>query len=399
MPNTQLEKLKNITPINLGVNDIAIAKMIEEYGNLDATTPKEFKELTAGIAVFRNARLLVSERKEELKRPLIDEGKAIDAECKRLVALIEQPEETLKERKKAYEAEQDRKKKEKEEAEANRIKTIEDRINAFFVNTRGLVGKNSAELKEKLQFFISCTEADDFDYQEFAIKADEVKRTVLAELEEAYKEKVDQENKDAQIEKERLEAERVAKFNYLLSLIKIASDKYLVAWQTCLISDMESAIKNLMEFDYSDYEEFQEDAESARSESIKTLNELIENRKAYDSDQAELAELRAKNAERERKELEDKQAADKKLEEEKFNAVVADADKVFVSDVAMPVIETKLMEVAQATPILHTPTIEDIYQHAKIAESRGVSYQEYFVGLCTINDLVTAFVELYEKGR
>lgn len=49
------------------------------------------------------------------------------------------------------------------------------------------------------------------------------------------------------------------------------------------------------------------------------------------------------------------------------------------------------------------PTIEDIYKSAKIAESKGdfeeYGYEEYFNGLYTINDVVTAFVELYEKTK
>ena len=47
------------------------------------------------------------------------------------------------------------------------------------------------------------------------------------------------------------------------------------------------------------------------------------------------------------------------------------------------------------------PAIDDIYNSCMIAQSKSdfeeYGYEEYFRGLYTVNDLASAFVELYKK--
>jgi len=98
-----------------------------EYAALTTDTPEGYEKVRKGIAHWRGARTSIEALRKELKRKPLELCRVIDAEAKKLVALIEPIESDLKAKKQAVDDERARIRREKEEA---RLREIEERIRA-----------------------------------------------------------------------------------------------------------------------------------------------------------------------------------------------------------------------------------------------------------------------------
>lgn len=198
--------------IQLGTNAIAIAELSEKYKNIAPVDTKSFEELKKAIAVFRELRGTVTKIHEEKKKPILEEGRALDAEKTKLLALIKDAETPLIAKKDTYEAEKEKIRQQKIAEEQARVKKIQDRIAAFGGYLVGIHNKNADTLKSDISFFDGCIVADSFDYMEYVAAADSMKHSTKKSLEEALAARLVFEEEQAKLaaEKLRLEEERAA---------------------------------------------------------------------------------------------------------------------------------------------------------------------------------------------
>lgn len=106
------------------------------------------------------------------------------------------------------------------------------------------------------------------------------------------------------------EKARVQNHNNALERIKAAAEEYLINWQAAPILKMEESAMAIQNMDDGTWEEFNDVAVKAINSAVETIGGLVDKRKVYDKDQADLAELREKQAKA------DKEAYEKKLKDE-----------------------------------------------------------------------------------
>lgn len=172
--------IKNV--VQLGTDSIEIEALFKKYKDISPVDTKSFDELKKGIAAFRDLRGIVKKTHEEKKRPILDEGNALDAEKNKLIKLIQENEAPLIEKKDIYEAEKQRIKDEKTALEAARIASIQAKIAEFNNLKLQTVGKNSKEIDVIIVELSRAMTTDTFDYQEFKGLAQASKETALNDL-------------------------------------------------------------------------------------------------------------------------------------------------------------------------------------------------------------------------
>jgi len=81
------------------VNEAAIQRAREAYLGLSADTPQGYEEVRLALADLRGHRVGIEKRRVALKADALDYGRRVDAEAKRLTALIIEIEEPLSQKK------------------------------------------------------------------------------------------------------------------------------------------------------------------------------------------------------------------------------------------------------------------------------------------------------------
>lgn len=119
---TQLENM----PVPYSVSDSKIAEIRERCTGLTATTKEGYEEVRLAIAGTRTLRGSIEKQRKHLKADALEYGRKVDAEAKRLTAMLEEIEAPLQAEKDRADAEKERIK--REAAEAERIK-LETRLN------------------------------------------------------------------------------------------------------------------------------------------------------------------------------------------------------------------------------------------------------------------------------
>lgn len=173
--------------VQLGTDKEAIKKLKEEYAKITVTDNKSFAILTKAIATFRDLRGTVIDKHAEAKKPILEEGRAIDAEKNTLIDLIEDAEKPLKEKKAAWDEKEKLRKAEVARIEAARIKKIQDRIAGIVKYTENLQIKTVLQLTDDLNFFVTNIQNDDFQYEEFADHATKTKTITCDAIKAALK--------------------------------------------------------------------------------------------------------------------------------------------------------------------------------------------------------------------
>lgn len=105
--------------VELSVSDEAIERMREEFSGLTADTTSGYEEVRKAISCTRSYRVAIEKKRVELKADALEWGRKVDAEAKRLTALLLEIEEPLKAQKQAVDdaKEQERLRKEREARE------------------------------------------------------------------------------------------------------------------------------------------------------------------------------------------------------------------------------------------------------------------------------------------
>lgn len=211
MDNKLLKIEEYSKPEAFNITNKGIEELGKKYKGLTATNNKEFTVLKAGIKDIRDRRIAVKNRKDEIKRPIIDAGNAVDAEAKRIINALVKIENPLKKEKEKYEAEQERIKEEKAAKEKLRVDTIQAKIKALYDFSANLHGKTSKEITETFEFFKDCKENDQFDYEEFTEVQEKAVESVEEALNKAFDIVVEEEERKAKIEEERIANEKEKK--------------------------------------------------------------------------------------------------------------------------------------------------------------------------------------------
>ena len=90
---------QGLPPVRYSPTDAEIAKMQERYAGyvaLDALTSEGYEAIRQGLAELRGLRSAIEKRRVELKEDSLKWGRAVDAEAKRITALLTQIETPLK---------------------------------------------------------------------------------------------------------------------------------------------------------------------------------------------------------------------------------------------------------------------------------------------------------------
>lgn len=195
--------------IKYDIETAVITALDNKYKDMQITDGKSYALVMGGLAEYRELRLKIDDKHKELKKDVLEYGRAVDAEKNRLKLLLEPGENHLKD---IRQVEDDRKAKIKEEKEAKereRIEAIQEKINS--IRALGTVHNTSSPAIEERIFLTEGIAISEETYQEFGDQALEAQQTAIAALEQALSDRI-------QFEKE--EAERKAEIERLEKLRK-----------------------------------------------------------------------------------------------------------------------------------------------------------------------------------
>ena len=106
---------------SLGVADAVIDELREKYGELKASDNAGYHAVRLAIADVRKVRVDVEKARKDLKADALEYGRKVDAEAKRVTALLLEIEEPLKAEKARIDDAKETARREKEEAERKQI--------------------------------------------------------------------------------------------------------------------------------------------------------------------------------------------------------------------------------------------------------------------------------------
>lgn len=171
--------------IEYNVTEEGLIQLRKECTGLKASDKESYKVVTQALSSVRNLRTGVEKLRVEYKADALEYGRRIDAEAKRVTALLVEIENPLKTEKDAWDNELARIKLEKEKLERERINSIIDRIERIKNAPLKHQGKNSNELSEIIgSFETNYINMDQFDYAEFAAQANGAKASTSTRLKE-----------------------------------------------------------------------------------------------------------------------------------------------------------------------------------------------------------------------
>lgn len=184
----------------------AIAILREKHsGPFDVGTKDGMALAKDARAEVRGYRTAVERMRVELKAPLLEKGKAIDAEAKRITAELIEIEEPIN---RAIKAEEDRKEHERQEkarAEAARVAELRSRVDAIRHGLNEVTGKSAEAIRVAMQW-AETYQPDPGEFMEFlpdAIAARnevrEILKKMLADRERAEAEREELERLRAQV--------------------------------------------------------------------------------------------------------------------------------------------------------------------------------------------------------
>jgi hypothetical protein len=196
-------------PVKYNITDTAINKMKTEYMALKVVGVDD----STGCQIVHDARIVVRDHRiavektrKDLKADALEYGRKVDAEAKRITALLEPIESYLQEQEDIVKKEQERIKMEKIKAEEARVAGIWAMIATISNHGVTEYGETSEALKQRIILVENMI--IDEKYAEFQADAESTKRGALNQLNKVLSERVEYERKQAEI---KAEEERQAK--------------------------------------------------------------------------------------------------------------------------------------------------------------------------------------------
>lgn len=188
-----------------------LARLNKDYkdAKYDVATPKGMAEALKARAEVRTYRIGLEKERVKIKAAVLERGRLIDSEAKRITAELEALETPIDDQIKAEENRKEAERLAKIEVERLRVERIQRDIDDIRNIHLTMRGKKSEEIEETLEICRKGIVAEKF--QEFAPVATVAAQEAIANLETLYKEVKEQEDEKARIIAERAELERLRK--------------------------------------------------------------------------------------------------------------------------------------------------------------------------------------------
>lgn len=176
------ETIDNL-PVGMGVTEAAIAELAQRHAGLVCTNPEEREVVWGAVKECTGLRTKVENLRKELKAPGLEYHRKVDAEAKRVVALIKNVESPVKAVLDAYDKEQARIEAAEAAAEHKRVSDIQATINGMGAPLRQ-PGMPLADLRTALAE-IEAREITPAEFQEFTAAANTQRLMVIVDLQKA----------------------------------------------------------------------------------------------------------------------------------------------------------------------------------------------------------------------
>lgn len=188
-----------------------LATLREQFAGrvFDVVTTKGMDEAKAARRELVSLRTTLEAKRQDLKAPILERGRKLDAEAKRITAAIAEMEEPIDQQIKRREQELEAVRKAKQEAEEARIRAEQEQLDLIVRAPLLLIGKPASKIEQVL----GALRARDMSvFSEAALpRAKELQAEAIAQLEAMHKAASEAEEQAAEIERlraqQKLEAE------------------------------------------------------------------------------------------------------------------------------------------------------------------------------------------------
>jgi hypothetical protein len=172
----------------------------------DAETKEGYELVKSGISEIKSLRTGLEKERVKLKAPILERGKLLDSEAKRITAELVALEQPMVAAKKLVDEREAREK-------AERIARLQAKVDEIIAIPSALKGKPSGEIGEAIERLDAIDTT--FDYYDLTSEAGEAKRTSLTELGFIMSDRLGFESEQARLnkeaEKQALEREEIRK--------------------------------------------------------------------------------------------------------------------------------------------------------------------------------------------
>jgi len=204
-------EIANLSPIvEYNETEQALAQLQHKYNSAvyDVTTKQGYLAATLARRELRELRVALEKRRGEVKAPVIEQGRLIDAEAKRITALLEALEKPIDAQIQQQNDRNAAEKAERERVEAERVAKIRNAIGRISNEPARLAGAPSTQIEERLAQ-LRAVVLDPTNYGEFFAEAEQALADMLPQLEGLLALRIRVEAEQAQIEADRAELARL----------------------------------------------------------------------------------------------------------------------------------------------------------------------------------------------
>lgn len=191
------------SPVEAGLEALRV-----KYADVafDLRSTKGNAEARAARRDLVSLRTGLESKRKELKEPILERAKLIDAEAKRITGELLKLEQPIDEAIKADEVRREAEKREREAAEARRVGKIEESIRSITATALRAVGKPSAAIADEIEALELFEIGEDYD--EYKAGAQAAKDAALAQLQTLHGAALANEQEAARLAAEREELAR-----------------------------------------------------------------------------------------------------------------------------------------------------------------------------------------------
>jgi hypothetical protein len=288
--------------VQYNVTDAAIEKMKSEYMALTVTGLDDeigFKQVHEARMIVKSHRVEVEKTRKGLKADALEWGKKVEAEAKRVTALLEPIETHLQTEEEKITKEKERIRQEKIRIEEKRVAGIKEKINIIKTVSDISPSRSSEEIK-KVNDYLSSLFISKDEFAEFEDEAKSILSFVIFKISTMLSERLEYEKQQAEA---KAEAERLEKLRKEQeeAQAKIDAENTRIAEENRKIQEEKDRIERekKAEQERKDREEFERKAkEDARIQAEKEAKEVAEKaeteRKEREAREAKEAEEKAK---------------------------------------------------------------------------------------------------------
>ena len=363
----------------------AASKSITAITNADGLAQVHRARMT-----LKNTRVEIAKIGKAARDDATQFSKAVIAEEKRLIAIIEPEEQRLEGLQNEWEAARAAEKKAQEDAERARVLAIQTKLAKLQslpeTYTSALAPERIAEIIVQLEGGLT------FDYQEFAEHAEAARQTALVALRQAHVEALERLEREAaaeaartaeearkaaeraaeeerlrkereQLEREKGEQRRIEAIHEQIAGLR--GPQHLTATDSPAL--IEQALKTLTGAPIDErYGEFADQARRVKSEALERLSALLTSAHAHKAEQDRLAQQRAEQEEREREqaarqaEIERREREQREADQRREAQERAETARREAEEQARAHAEQKRRELGERVDALHAEEIAQI---------------------------------------